>query len=84
MAAGSPNELQQFHDFLGQQLANGEVGQSVEVAVERFRRYQQELADLRAKLRVAEQQSAAGQTGPFDAEKTKQSLRQRLAEGSEA
>ncbi len=79
MASANPSELELFHDFLGRQLASGEAGQSVGVAVERFRQYQRETADLRTKLRAAEEQSARGEVGPFDAEATKQALRQRLA-----
>ena len=78
MSAGS-SELQLFHDFLGQQLAAGGASASVEGAVVEFRRYQQELADLRAKLLVAEQQSLRGESAPFEAEASKQALRQRLA-----
>lgn len=78
MASVNLSELQLFHDFLGRQLASGEAGQSVAAAVEGFRRYQRELADLRDKLMVAQQQSSAGEVGPFDAEATKQALRQRL------
>lgn len=42
--------------------------------------YQAQLADLQQKLGVAEDQSAQGQTGPFDAEATKQRLRDRLSQ----
>jgi hypothetical protein len=79
MITGSSSELQLFHDFLGQQLAAGGAAASVEGAVDEFRRYQQELAEIRAKLLVAEEQSNRGESAPFDAEASKLALRERLA-----
>ena len=79
MIAGSSSELQLFHEYLGQQLATGGSANSVEGAVVEFRKYQQELAELREKLLVAEQQSERGESVPFDAEASKQALRDRLS-----
>jgi hypothetical protein len=79
MIAGNSSELQLFHEYLGQQLATGGAPISVEGAVVEFRKYQQELAELREKLLVAEQQSERGESAPFDAEATKLALRDRLA-----
>jgi len=79
MIAGSSSELQLFHDFLGQQLATGGAEVSVEGAVDEFRKYQQELAEIRTKLLVAEEQSNRGESAPFDAEASKLALHQRLA-----
>ena len=79
MIAGSSSELQLFHEYLGQQLATGGAAISVEGAVVEFRKYQQELAELREKLLVAEQQSERSESAPFNAEASKQALRDRLA-----
>jgi hypothetical protein len=78
MIAGSSSELQLFHEFIGQRLATGAAGSSVETAVGEFRKYQQELTELRTKLQIAEGQSARGESAPYNAEETKQALRNRL------
>ena len=78
MIADGSTELQQFHDFLGKRLAMGDAAVSVETAVDDFRQYQQELADLQSKLQVAEAQSARGESAPFDAATTKAALQARL------
>lgn len=80
MATDSTNELQQFCDFLAPQVAAGDSARSLDDDVQRFRDYQRQAAELRARLAVAKQQSAAGQSGPFDAEAAKASLRARLAQ----
>jgi len=69
------SELELFQQFVSERLSNG----SLDKAVEEFREYQRQLNELKTKLHVAEQQSANGQTGPFDAEATKRRLRERLA-----
>jgi hypothetical protein len=50
--------------------------------LERFRQHQSELVDLKAKLRTAEEQSERGASAPFDAEQTKQYVRERLSNPS--
>ncbi len=49
-------------------------------ALDSYRAYQRELSDLKETLRVAEEQSQQGQSGPFDAEATKRAVRERLAQ----
>ncbi len=70
-------ELDEFQEFLGR---NGQRYGSLEEALQQFRGYQRELADLREKLRVSEAQSARGESRLFDADETKRSVRERLAE----
>ncbi|MBX3433840.1 MAG: hypothetical protein KF847_11005 [Pirellulales bacterium] len=79
MSANSPSEVQLFHDFIGPQIAAGRGPASLEAAIEQFREHQRQLSDLKDKIRVAEEQSAAGQSAPFDIEATKAALRTRLA-----
>jgi hypothetical protein len=74
------NEVALFQQFLMTRTANGNGPTTLQEALQQFSDYQRELADLRAKLHVAEQQSAAGQTAPFDAAATKSAVRARLAE----
>jgi len=49
-------------------------------ALEEYRGYRRELSELKEKLRVAEEQSQLGRSGPFDAEATKRAVRERLAQ----
>lgn len=68
------------------QLATGEYDSEEDVirgalqALEDYRQYKRQLCDLKEKLRVAEQQSRQGQSGPFNAEATKRAVRERLAQ----
>lgn len=58
---------------------HAQVKVTVETSTEANRRESQ-LRDLQAELKVAEEQSDLGQTASFDAEATKQRLRDRLSE----
>jgi hypothetical protein len=80
MATQLPSEVGLFQEFLVKLFAGGKPPGSLDEAVNEFREYQRELADLKEKLRIAEEQSARGQTGPFDAEATKRWLHERLAQ----
>ncbi len=64
----------------GQYDSEDDVIRDALEALEYYRRYQRELSDLRETLRVAEEQSRLGQSGPFDAEATKRVVRERLAQ----
>ena len=64
----------------GEYESEDDVIRDAHQALEEYCRYQRELTDLKDKLRVAEEQSQRGQTGPFDAEETKRQVRERLAE----
>lgn len=70
-------EISLFHQFIGERYINADV--PLDDAVHEFREYQRELADLKAKLRVAEEQSARGETGPIDFEDVKRRLDERIA-----
>lgn len=58
---------------------HAQVKVTVQTAAEE-NEYQAQLDDLKQTLTIAEEQSTRGQTGTFDAEKTKQRLRDRLAQ----
>jgi len=70
-----PPELVQFKQFLDTSQQGGSSFGSLDEAVDEFRRYQRELADLKEKLRVAEQQVEKGQVGPFDVDATMRHVR---------
>ena len=76
MATNLHTDLDAFNQFVRDRLGGHDL--SLEESLDRFRQYQQELADLREKLRVAEEQSAQGQSGPLDIEKTISEVRDRL------
>jgi len=80
MATETLSELELFHQFVGQRLAAGRADESVDAALDDFRQQHPQLADLRAKIRVAQEQSQRGESGPFDADETKRAVRDRLAE----
>ncbi|MFO0948552.1 MAG: type II toxin-antitoxin system ParD family antitoxin [Planctomycetota bacterium] len=68
------------------QLGTGEYASTDDVlrdalqALENHKRCQREWMSLRAQLRVAEEQSKRGESGPLDAEATKRAVRERLAQ----
>jgi len=74
-----PSEVGLFQEFLIGRTEIASLPGSLDEAVLEFRECQRQLADLQQKLHVAEQQSARGEVGPFDADATKQRLRDRLA-----
>lgn len=77
-------ELDQFRDFLDQRQDGGASFKSLEEAVDNFRRYQRELADLKCKLQSAEEQANQGQVGQFDAQTTMRHVQERLARQNSA
>ncbi len=77
MATDLHTDLNAFNHFVRNRLDDDKL--SLEESLNRFRQYQQELADLRGKLRVAEEQSAQGQSGPLNIEQTISRVRDRLA-----
>ena len=84
MATDVSAELNQFRDFLDKRQGNQASFSSLDEAVDEFRRHQRELTDLKAKLRVAEQQIDQGQIGPFDAQATMRRVNERLVEKNSA
>ena len=74
-----PQDFEVFTRYVREQL-NGNGKLSLEESVHEFREYQRELAEVREKLREAEESSARGESGPFDREGTKRAVRERLAE----
>jgi hypothetical protein len=74
------NEVYLFQQFLAGRTQNGTGPQTLQEAIEQFAAYQQELADLHTKLKLAEQQSGQGLSAPFDAQRTKRAVRERLAQ----
>jgi len=72
-----PSELGLFQEFLVSRTQGANLPGTLDEAVLEFREYQQQFTDLQKKLRVAEQQNARGEVAPFDAEATKQRLRDR-------
>ena len=79
MASELPYEVGQFQDFLSNRAESETPLASLDEAVSEFREYQRQLADLKDKLKVAEEQSARGEVGPFDAEATKKWLQEEIA-----
>jgi len=79
MVVNTPNEVELLQDFLAERTANGNGPSTIDEALDQFAKYQAELADLKGKLREAEEQSDQGKTGPFDPEATKRAVRERLA-----
>jgi len=75
-----PTEVQQFQQFLQERPAGIA---SLDRAVSEFREYQEELDRFRDSLRVAEEQSARGESGPIDIEAKIKKLRERLPQDAE-
>ena len=84
MSINISSEVDLFQEFLVSRSASGPVPNSLEDAVQEFRQYQQELAHLKKELHVGLEQCQRGESKPFDAESTKQRLRERLASESSA
>ncbi len=78
MADELANQVDAFKAFVSEHL-NGCDAVTLEEGLARFRRYQQELASARAKLREAEEQSARGESTLLDADALKSAIRERLA-----
>ena len=77
MSVDLETEVTAFNQFVEQRLKGCDL--TLEESIQRFRQYQRELTDLRAKLQVAEEQSRRGESRPFDIEKTIARVRERLA-----
>jgi hypothetical protein len=60
-------------------MQNGRGPQTIREALDEFSEYQKELSELRQKLQVAQKQSDRGESEPFDAARTKEAVRARLA-----
>ena len=78
MASELSSDLDEFKEFVSERL-RGSHDLTLEESLERFRKYQRELASAREKLCEAEEQSARGESGPLDAEAVKSEVRKRLA-----
>src|SRR5204862_7531576 len=68
MATDLTSELTAFSRFVAQRLNGTNI--SLEESLREFRQYQRELADLRRRLSIAEEQSARGESQPLDIEET--------------
>jgi hypothetical protein len=79
MTTETTAELDQFRDFLNKRQDGGASFNSLDEAVDDFRRYQRELAALKCKLQSAEEQADQGQVGPFDAQTTMRHVQEKLA-----
>ena len=79
MASELPSEVGQFQQFLSNRSEAESPLASLDQAVQEFREYQQQLADLKEKLRLAEEQSDRGEVDSFDAEELKSWLRDEVA-----
>ena len=78
MASDLSSDLDEFKAFVSERLkVSNDL--TLEESLERFRKYQRELASAREKLREAEEQSARGESGPLDAGAVKSEVRERLA-----
>jgi hypothetical protein len=73
------NEVHLFQDYLAHRMQNGRGPQTIREALDEFAEYQKELAELRQKLQVAQEQSDRGESEPFEAARTKDAVCARLA-----
>ncbi len=78
MASDLSSDLDEFKALVSERLTDTDE-LTLEESLERFRKYQRELASARAKLCEAEKQSARGESGLLDAEALKSEVRERLA-----
>jgi hypothetical protein len=72
-------EAELLHQYLGKRLRNGGRNEPVDRLLAEFAEYRQELDRVRALLRVAEESSARGESGPLDLEDIIRRGRERLA-----
>ena len=79
MATGTMTELELFHRFVGENLTNGGKDLSPEESLQAFRSYQRELAGLRKAIGPSLQRSLRGESKPFDGEKIKRRVTEKLA-----
>jgi hypothetical protein len=79
--AGRPvRELESFHRFLTEQLADGRDDLTVEESVAAFRAYQADLERLRKDIQPAVQRHRRGEGRELDYEAIKDEVTARLAE----
>ncbi len=80
MAAQSPGELESFHRFLTEQLADGRGDLTLEESVAAFRAYQRDLERIRKDIQRAVQRYRRGEGRELDYEAIKEEVTARLAE----
>ena len=73
-----PEDFEDFATYV--RSRNGSAPLTLEECVEDFREYQRQLADLKVKLREAEESSARGESRPLDIEDVIRRGKKRLAE----
>ena len=76
----SVTELELFHRFVSERLANGGRQPSVEQCLAEFREYQRDVNRLREEIGPALESSLRGESRPFDVEGIKRRGRERLRE----
>lgn len=75
----SATELEEFREFVDQQMAVGACA-TVDELVDKFRRCQRELQQLRSQIEPALQQSQRGESSPLDVGALKARVAKRLAD----
>lgn len=78
MPAQLPPDFETFTEFMEHRYRNG-AEPTLENGVQAFREYQRQLADLRAKVREAQEQVARGEYGPIDIEEIIKEIDESLA-----
>jgi hypothetical protein len=76
------NDLEQFHQFLGEQLKSGRSSLTPEASVVAFRTYQREVDELRARIQVGIDQADRGEGRPLDADALRRRIAERIAEAA--
>jgi hypothetical protein len=66
MATDLSSERDGFNKFIDERLGGGSNGLSLEQALTKYRQYQRELEEARAKLRAAEDDVVAGRISTLD------------------
>jgi len=79
MATKTITELELFYRFVGETLSNGGGEMSPEESLQAFRAYQRELAGLRQAIEPSLKRSLRGESAPFDGEKIKKRVTEKLA-----
>lgn len=79
-SVSSPTDAELLHVFLGQRIANGGRDASIDELLGEFSEYRRQLESLRASLRIAEEQSARGESTRLDLEAIFESVHRRIAE----
>jgi len=79
MSTDFSSEVGLFQEFLVSRSEGGSPPSSLDEAVNEFREYQRQLADLKEKIRAGLDQCERGEVGPFVADETMRRVRERLA-----